>query len=287
MSGPRPTSIRIFLADGSPDGLRIVEKANWSGLALMCSRAQYPEIKSRDEFGKTGAYVLVGPGESSQRIYVGEADVARDRLNQHFRSKDFWTFLILFTSKDENLNKAHVRYLESRLLSLAHGAKRCEVDNANAPGEPPLSEADRADAEWFLSEMLLIYPILGLTAFEEPPARKRKARRLLLSGKGAEASGADTQEGFVVYSGSRGRLDAVPSIRQSPHLVELRADLRKKEVLAVQGDHLVLTQDYAFNSPSTAAGVLLGRSANGRIEWKDQSGRTLKQIQDAAIEESP
>ena len=93
-------------------------------------------------------------------------------------------------------------YLESRLLGLAAEARRAELDNSSASTLPSLSEADRADMEAFLGDMLLIYPVLGL-----------------------------------------------------------------------------------LSSPSNAAMVLLGRTANGRIEWKTAAGVTLKEMQAASIEE--
>jgi hypothetical protein len=107
----RDFSIRIFLPDGTPDGLRTVEKSNWIGRGIICPRSQFREAKSRTEFRKTGVYVLRGPSESGDlpTIYIGEGDPALPRLDQHFAEKDFWTSLILFTSKDDNLNKAHVQ----------------------------------------------------------------------------------------------------------------------------------------------------------------------------------
>ena len=141
-SKARPTSIRIFLADGTPEGIRIVEKSNWTGRAVVASRAQLTEVLHRDELVRPGVYVLVGPGETgTSHIYVGEADVLRDRLKQHAKQKDFWTRFVAFTSTDENLNKAHVRYLESRLVTLAKSANQWEIENHAIPAEPPLSSA--------------------------------------------------------------------------------------------------------------------------------------------------
>jgi hypothetical protein len=122
----RVFSIRIFVVDGLPTGVRVVEKSNWIGQGLVCPRAQFAEAKSRAEFGKAGVYVLVGPSDSGQdRVYVGEGDPVKPRLEQHAGKKDFWTQAVIFTSKDEHLNKAHVQYLEARLLELARQAKRC------------------------------------------------------------------------------------------------------------------------------------------------------------------
>src|SRR5207249_1816380 len=110
--------------------------------------------------------------------YIGEGDPARPRLETHNARRDFWTSLVLFTSKDENLNKAHVQYLESRLVALARDAKRCVLENSNTPQLPSLSEADAAELEAFLDEMLLIFPVLGVVAFEQPQADVRSQRLL-------------------------------------------------------------------------------------------------------------
>jgi hypothetical protein len=55
-------------------------------------------------------------------------------------------------------------------------------------------------------------------------------------------------------------------------------------VLVSLGEQLEFAQDYLFNSPSTAAGVVQGRSANERIEWKDNLGRTLKEFQEQRMD---
>ena len=279
----RPTSIKIFLADGTPDGIRIVEKSNWTGRAVVASRAQLSEALHRDELARPGVYVLTGSDDSgSARLYVGEADVLGERLRNHASRKDFWTRFIAFTSTDENLNKAHVRYLESKLIGLAKAANQWELENSATPGEPPLSEADRADADWFLDEMLVIYPILGVDAFEaastEAPAPDA-AGDLTLSQRGAEGRGRETKDGFVVLAGSRARATEVPSIHA--YLRELRQQLVARGVLAVDGEHLLFTQDFRFTSPSTAAGVLVGSAANGRKAWRSADGRMLKEIQAA------
>jgi Domain of unknown function (DUF4357) len=280
----RGTSIRIFLVDGTPDGLRIVEKSNWTGRALMTSRAQYVDVRQREEFGRPGVYLLRGPADGQgfdSRIYIGEADVPRVRIDSHAKNKDFWTSLILFTSKDDNLNKAHIRYLESRLVTLAQDAKRAELDNGNAPQLPALSEADRADADSFLVDMLLLYPVLAVSAFELVTQRPAKEPLLRLLGRDTDAAGRETPEGFVVYKGAKARLEAVPSTQG--FVCELRKKLNEQGVLIEGQGHLTLNQDYLFNSPSTAASVLLGRSANGRLEWKDEKDRSLRDIQEAVL----
>lgn len=275
-------SVRIFIPSGEPEALRIVEKSNWTGQGLVFPRAQFAEVRQRPELKRAGVYMLWGPGESGQlpRVYVGEGDLVLPRLDQHAKQKDFWTHAAVFTSKDQNLNKAHVQYLEARLVALASEAKRAELDNGNVPQMPALSEADGADAEGFLSDLLLCLPVVGVSLFEKAKAGAVNSSDLFLKAKGIEARGVDGSEGFVVRTGSQAVKDEVASIHA--YLAALRKSLLAQGVLEPAGTGYRITQDYTFNSPSTAAGVLLGRSSNGRMEWKDAKGRTLKEIQEAA-----
>ncbi|MGH7172769.1 MAG: DUF1810 family protein [Gemmataceae bacterium] len=298
----RPASITIFLADGLPDGLRTVEKAGWTGHAVVCPRSRFPEVKTNLEFARTGVYVLCGPSEEGDlpTVYIGEGDPTRPRLEQHYRQKDFWTSLMVFTSTGGNLNKAHVQYLESRLVSLARAAKRCVLDNSNDPQLPTLSTPDRAVMEVFLEEMLLIYPLLGLTVFEvpsQPKPVKGKASpgtkpgppetALYLKARGIKASGYDRGEGFVVLAGSEavGDKQCLESI--PPSALEVRNGLVKQGVLVTDADHFKFTQGYSLNSPSQAAAVVMGCSASGLKEWKDAQGRPLKAIRVALPDELP
>jgi hypothetical protein len=218
-----PFSLRIFVADGDPDGLRIVDRTNWNGKALVFPRAAWaqPSVATRPELQQTGVYLLLGPREDGEgdRLYIGEGEPIKPRLASHHSGtaqKDFWTRAICFVSMGQALNKAHVQFLEANLIRLAKQAKRVplDVENKKNESEPTLSEADRADMQVFLAHML-----------------------------------AKRQE-----------------------LIDLG-------VLAQQGTDNAFTQDYTFSSPSTAASVVLGRSANGRLEWKDAQGRALKLLQ--------
>lgn len=282
MSKSAGFSVRIFIPTGEPEELRIVEKSNWTGQGLVFPRAQFGQVRHRSELKRTGVYVLWGPCTSGQfpRLYVGEGDGVLPRLDLHARNRDFWTHAAVFTSKDQNLNKAHVQYLEARLVALAAEAKRAEMENGNAPQLPALSEADMADAESFLADLLLCLPLVGVRLFEKPKARSASSRELFLRAKGIEARGEDTADGFVVRAGSQTVKEEVPSIHA--YLTELRRSLVTQGVLQAAGAFYRFAQDYTFNSPSTAAGVLLGRESNGRVEWKDARGRSLKEIQEEA-----
>lgn len=288
----RGFSVSVFLPAGDPEGIKVVEKSNWTGRGLVIPRPMFAESRARPELDRTGVYLLIGPSETSSlpAVYLGEGDPVKPRLDQHARNKDFWTHAVVFTSKDSNLNKAHVQRLESRLVELANAAKRCALENGNMPAPPSLSEAEEAFAEGFLDDLLLCLPIIGYSLFEDSAAVAASAGPagtmvLHLKAKGITATGVDTPAGFVIHKGSQAVGDnrITPSMLEHvPYLKNRRDDLIRQGVLAADGDGYVFTQDYVFGSPSTAASVVMGRNANGRIDWKTADGRTLKDIQDAA-----
>ena len=289
MSSQPPFSLRIFVADGDPDGLRIVERSNWIGRTLIFPRALYTHVRTRAEFQQTGVYLLLGQRTDGDgdALYVGEGDPVRPRLDDHYAKKDFWTRAVFFVAGSGQLNKAHVQYLEARLVELARVAKRISLDNGNVPAQPTLSEADSADMDVFLENMLGVLPVIGVHAFETSPIVNIGGGTTLLTcqGRGVVASGYDTPQGFVVRSTSLAAIDETPSLREYyPGICEMRADLRRSGVLIEQGAALRFTQDYTFKSPSLASSIVLGRSSNGRTEWKDATGRTLKELQEAAAE---
>lgn len=281
----RPYSLRIHLPSGDPDGLRTIEKSNWSGAGLVFPRAQTAEARKRSEWDRTGVYLLAGPPEELglPRLYIGEGDPIGNRIDQHAAKRDFWTVCLAFTAKDGALNKAHVQYLEARLVELAAAHKRCTLENGNVPARPTLSEADTADAEGFLAEVLLCLPLLGVNVFAAATSPdtggkgSRSDKALQITSKGIQAHGIETPEGFVVFAGSTAVVAEVPSCHL--YLIELRRALVKNGVLKQDGKAYRFTQDYVFPSPSTAAGVVQGRTANGRLDWKTPSGQSLKDIQ--------
>lgn len=201
---PKGFSVRLFLPGGDPDGIKTVEKSNWTGSGLVIPRSLFTEIRSRPELGRTGVYILVGPDDNSQlsRVYVGEGDPIGPRFDQHAKNKDFWTQAVAFTSKDQNLNKAHIQFLEFRLINLGKSAKRCILDNANTPQPPSLSEADITEAEGFLADILLCLPVLGYGFFNEAPAPTQTTLEFVLNSKGVTGHGYETTGGFVVRAGS-------------------------------------------------------------------------------------
>ena len=281
----QPFYIRIVVPTGNPDGLRVVEKSNWSGVGIVFNRSNFKEAIKRPEFDKTGVYVLIGDDEESgsKTIYVGEGDPVKSRLNQHYTNKDFWTWVVFFVSKDDSLNKAHVQHLESQLLTLARNAKLCKLDNGTEPTPPTLSEADTLLVDGFLRDMLSIFPLLNLNAFEMAVVSTSTKELLYVDAKGVKARCLEDAKGFIVLKGSEAVLKETNSIHQ--YMSNIRKDLIDKGVLALNGDKYIFTQDFIFNSPSTASGVVLGRASNGREAWENSKGVTLKELQEAVAKE--
>jgi hypothetical protein len=222
-------------------------------------------------------------------IYVGEAENLGKRLSSHANTKDGWGRLVIFTSRDASINKAHAKYLESRLCELASAAKRCLLQNKNAPQSPKLSDSDRDQAETFLREILVVLPVVGISEFETTSTPGDKAfqndEEFELAAAKALGKGIETGEGFKVFTGALAT--ATEQAAASSATKQLRADLMANGALSPGADGmLVLTQDYVFNSPSGAASFLIGSSVNGRTAWKLPDGRTLKVVQEEALDGS-
>ena len=143
-------TIKLFLPLGDGKSLRTAEISNWTGKAVAAPRTELEELLQREELDKPGVYILLGtdPLSGSPSAYIGEAEVIRARLKEH-KSKEFWVSAIVFVSKGENLTKAHVRYLESRLLAEATAVGRFKLEQ-NQAGGSKLPEPDREDMEVIL-----------------------------------------------------------------------------------------------------------------------------------------
>ena len=167
-----PYTIRIFVPEGDPNGLRIIENMNWTGTGVTFPRDKWASALKHGDIKKPGIYILWGYSNSAEdprpRVYIGEGDNVSDRIDSHLEHKDFWGNAIVFTSN--NLNKAYIRYIESMLISRAKKYKRCVVENGTEPSKPPMTASDCADADGFLAQMLRILPLVDLNVFEEPKA---------------------------------------------------------------------------------------------------------------------
>jgi hypothetical protein len=275
-------TIKLFLVHGDAKRLRTAELSNWTGKAIAGPRSELDGVLARDEAANPGVYLLSGTDSESGKsaVYVGEAESIRDRLRGHL-DKDFWNHVVFFISKDENLTKAHVRYLEGRLIEQAKSVGRALVMNGQSSGSK-LPESDREDMEIFLERIHQLMPVLGADAFlpiGSAPEGAAEKQILICEIKGLKATGHLSPTGFVVLKGSHAVLKERASAHQYPHTLASRRRLIEDGTLVEDGDHLKFTRDSEFSSPSAAATVVHGGSANGLLAWKSKSGKTLKELE--------
>lgn len=274
-------TIKLFLPHGDPKRLRTAEISNWNGKAVAAPRTDLGPLLARDELKQSGVYLLIGDDAATGRptCYVGEAEVIRDRLKQH-KDKE-WHGAMVFVSKDENLTKSHIRYLEGRLIELALAASRAKCVNAQSSGAR-LPESDREDMEVFLAKISQLLPVLGsdvLTPMAQLPFTTSEPP-LLCEIKGLTARGRRTPNGFVVLSGSQAVLENRPSAQaQHPFVVARREQLVADGSLVQQENHYVFSRDVEFTSASGAASAVHGGGTNGLLAWRDSSGRSLRDIE--------
>lgn len=274
-------TIKIFLIDGDPNGRMSCELSNWTGKAYKIPRIKVKDCSDRDDLASTGVYLLFGKDEEGiDIVYIGEAETILKRLNQQLTQKDFWNETIVFVSKDENLNKAHIKYLENRLHDIATVAKRYKIENSIIPTQSSISESDRAEMEEFIENIKLLVNTLGHKVFDEKrdfTPKQKQQTFFINAARGADAEGEPNSDGFVVFRGSKAAGSTVASI--TPSFLTLRQKLISQGVMVDKVDYLEFPDDYIFSSPSTAACMVLGRNANGLTEWKQKSGKSLKEFE--------
>lgn len=275
-------TIKIFLVHGDPKRLRTAELSNWTGKAVAGPRSEFEGVIGREESSSSGVYFLTGsdPESGKPALYVGEAENIRDRIKAHLE-KDFWNQIIFFISKDENLTKAHIRYLEGKLIEKARQVNRALVMNGQGSGSK-LPESDREDMEVFLEKIYQLLPVLSvelLVSASGKAATDTEKEMLYCEIKGLKAKGRLTPNGFLIMKGSQAVLKDRASSQKYPWPLNMRQRLKDEGVMTVDEDHFAFTRDEEFSSPSAAAAVIHGGHANGLTAWKNKEGKTLKEIE--------
>jgi hypothetical protein len=283
--------LTVYLIDENDNGPRTIEIGNWSGKAFYSPRANLLQIIERQEFSKPGIYILKSdPTDDSfpERIYVGEAEKLGNRLKQHLKDadKDFKE-VVAFISKDELLTKSHIKYIESRLVTLAKESKNSEIDNSNMPTESALSEADISDMEYFINQIKFILPVVGFYFLVPNTLSVKESREHLknaeeeifyATGNNVKAELIETSEGFVVLKGSIARKETGESMPST--YKKLRQKLIETGILIEKGEFLEFGDNATFSSLSAAATVVFGRSTSGPEAWKSKNGKSYKEIQE-------
>ena len=284
-------SIRLFLIEGDPSGRWKCELSNWTGLAYRIPRSMVSKCSDRSDLSNSGVYFLIGRSDDQLRdkVYIGESEDVLYRLNQHISNgqKEWqdWIECVVFISKDNQLNKAMIKYLESSIYDLAVKADRAEINNANRPRKSSLSELDAAEMDEYLNNLMLLMGTLGYKFLEpfQTPQQKENALIFYLSSKksGYDAKGCIVDDGFLVYQDSIVS-DGIADSFKSKGYNNLRERLITEGIIKER----VFTRDHLFSSYSAAASVIVGHNANGWLDWKDASGKNINSIMSSTQSDS-
>ena len=277
-------TIQMCIFDGDPNGRIMCELSNWNGRVYKISRNDLNEFVERNDSNYTGVYFLFGKDDDNiETVYVGEAEKMLIRIKQHLKDVHYWNDCVVVISKDNILNKAHVKYLENKFYNLANDAKRANIINSTVPTCSSISEFDESMLEEFIENAKLLVNTLGYKVFDKidvATIEKEQHKHIFFihAARGANAKGALVSEGFLVAKESKITADVTPSMPES--LVKLRHRLIEKGII---DSNYTFTSDFVFSSPSLAAAVVMGRSANGRTEWKTEDNRSVKDVEENLI----
>jgi len=293
--------IEVFLVEGVPGGITTAEIAGWTGHVLAGPRSDLGDILKRAEAKRNGAYLLLGDDEEALggiRCYIGRTEDFINRFRDHSAKKEFWDRVVLITSKDDSFTEGHWGYLEWKLVELAKQAGRTTLANGNDPRGRKLSEAQISDMEAFLEQLHIVLPVLGVNVI-----RVRKATpgpssatadspvfSLVNQKYKIDARAQQMGDEFTVLKGSRvvavwaGTGKARSTKRAYASYRAQHQKLVADGSIVVEDGAGVLTRDIPFGSPSTAAAVALGRSSNGRLEWKGDDGTSYADWENRGVE---
>ena len=274
-------TIQMCIFDGNPNGRIMCELSNWNGRVYKISRNDLSEFANRPDCEYTGVYFLFGKDEDNKdTVYVGEAEKMLLRLKQHLKDHNYWNDCVVVISKDNILNKAHVKYLENKFYTLAVDSKRSSIINNTVPTCSSISEFDESMLTEFIENARLLVNTLGYKVFDKidtSVVEKENSDTIfhIAAARGADAKGLLVPDGFMVIKGSKIAKDTVPSM--ASNLVNLRNIMLEKNII---NQEFVFVTDYIFTSPSLAAAIVMGRNANGRTEWKNINNKSIKDIEE-------
>lgn len=275
----RPQTIQIFLPDGSPRSIKIAEITNRVVKAVLIPRNQLANAGKRTEVSNVGLYLLFGESDESAKpmVYIGETEDCLERLKKHNREKEFWTHAVVFVSRIGAFTKAHVKYLEHIGVKIAKEVNRYKMENGNIPKAPHITESMEADLLDSFETIKILLSTLGYPVFESISKKTIAKKELFfIKAKGIKAEGDLIDDGFVVFKGSEAIIKTTPSCHD--YIITSRKKLLNDGIFVEKDGKYHFMADHVFSSPSTAAGVVQGRTANGWRDWKDKRGKTLNEL---------
>lgn len=274
--------ISLYLVDGNPEGIVCSYLSNWTGQAIKIPKNLINKVTNRKEINRPGIYFLIGrenEDDEVKSIYVGESENVYERIIQHLKDykKNFLEQIIVFSSKDEELTKAHIKFLEFKLIEELKNNSRYILKNNNLGSKPNLSEMHTTVLNEFLENLKILMPALGHPIFFEKSIRKDN--KFILKTQEIEARGVLSLDNkFIVLKGSQIRKDSLKSLND--RCKKIKEKLYKEGIV---NEKNIFERDYEFNSPSAAAAVIIGTSASGPKLWKYKN-KNLEALETEEIE---
>jgi len=266
-------TITTYLIDGNPQGTQYVFISNKVCQMFVIPRSNLVYLNEQERLQKPAFYILVGEDESTKpQAYIGETENFKERVKDHDNKKSFWQKALVFVSKDADMTKADVQYLEYRAIVEAKKANTFVLnENKQMPKSPNLPEFQKDTMDEFFEDIRFLASFIGCDIFKITSPREEHL--FYTKGRGCNARGFYNASGFTVLKGSVVTKSSTPSLSWK----EKRESLIK-EYTSLQEGIPVLNSDKTFSSPSTAADFCTGRHNNGWTEWKDREGRTLDAV---------
>jgi len=264
--------------------------SNWTGQAIKIPRNLFAESKDIIELKRPGIYYLLGQdleNPDDKLVYIGEANNLSDRIIQHLRDSDksFAETIVCFSSKDENLTVSHTKYLEQKIINHIGKFSEFRLINRKEGSLVNLPRMVQDEMDTYFDNMKVILPTLGYSILhldtKVDSVQSIKANSFNLNIGGFRASAKLTSNGIEVLQGSDMSINETPSLSGS--YSNLRKTLLERNVVSQVSNKLKFMENYEFSSPSTAAAIILGYSINGRTAWKNQQGKTIKDLEEEKI----
>jgi hypothetical protein len=282
MSKAIAKTIQIFLPDGDPKSIKVASITSRTVEVTYIPRSKLDEAKKRKNLDGVGVYMLVGFSEEHNKpeVYIGEAENCMVRIKQHNSEKDFWDYAFIITSLTNQFTKAHGKFMEWLCYRTGEDVGRCVINNSIAPTESYVGESAAADLYDSFETISVLVSTLGLPIFipaigvADFSKSASNTDIFFLTGRGGEAEGIYTEEGFVVLAGSKFAKDLVPSLKPP----KIREKLISAKILVNKETIYELAEDTLFSSPSSAGDCVTGQSINGWTAWKLKDGRTLSDV---------
>ena len=288
-------ALQILLNDSEIDGKKTVYLSNRDIRCEYVPRQKVSTFSSNE----VAIYLLVGVDEEKgEMIYVGETEGASTRLLDHHKKKIFWDYAFFFVSNTGHLNKADVKFLESKIYHMIKEAGRYYLENTTVPKESHVHTIRKTELmdilktiEFILGGAFNLFPFKKVDIETDVANTQSQIDQLkqqldsleifYMKQKQADARGYLIGEGkkFVILKGSKtAPIEKMANSFKNLSAVTYLENLQKQGVIEEVNGYYQFKENHIFNSPSAASCIIYLASTNGWQEWKNEAGESLEKL---------